>query len=325
MRHVGESLASFARFHVASGARLFLFFDDPGDPQARDAASWPQTRAMVCDDEHWGRVAQLVPDAAQVRDSRWLRTSGTPQCVMLRQTLNATLALELARETGVNWVLHVDADELVSGDLALPEFFARADTLGLGLVRLLNHEAVAHETASDPFATVRVFKKPTQLLTLAARSAVSSHFSGRCGYFLAYSNGKSAVRVVPGVSVTGVHGFALPPGSALGSAVVSNPAILHYPYSTYEAFARKHRRMGGDFHTGDIFGAPWSPPPILASARDLVSRDDERGLRALYERCVLLSEFATEALLAAGALAIIDEPARVLASDPDEWPRGVQR
>jgi len=139
--------------------------------------------------------------------------------VMARQVLNAAAAVPLATESGIDWLVHLDSDELfcVEGGSA-PAHFQRLADQGIRRALYLNHEAAPEqEDIEDFFRTVTLFK-----LNPLAHSATSGAAGGtsvgeaerlalarqRRALFHFYANGKSAATVDPWLRPLGVHEFA---------------------------------------------------------------------------------------------------------------------
>jgi hypothetical protein len=87
-------------WHLAAGAaEVHLFLDDPADPVAGPAAALPGVTVTRCDAGFWAR-----------------HPSGRrPGLITARQAFCATLAYGRA---GVEWLVHLDADEFLSAPLA---------------------------------------------------------------------------------------------------------------------------------------------------------------------------------------------------------------
>ncbi|WP_223412987.1 hypothetical protein [Roseovarius aestuarii] len=155
----------------------------------------------------------MVRQGAQIQhDSRLTRT-------LLRQDTNANAALVECRKRGVDWLAHIDDDE-VFRPLDPLLWHQNADVAQLHFV---NHEACPRWVAGNPFETIRHFKR-----------------SGRLP-FLLYEGGKSAVRCRGGVGADGPHRFDVSEGT---SVLCPGAEILHYGCCSYEAWLRKYLNLG---------------------------------------------------------------------------------
>src|SRR5205807_846691 len=136
LRNAGPVLESFIAYHLAIGfERLYLFFDDPTDPDLARVSAHPTVTAIPHDTrlrEHWRRLPQY-PEQSAFTDSE----------VMARQVLNVEMAMQLARAAGFTWLLHIDADELFYSPLqSAAEHFEQVERQQLETVVYLNYEAI---------------------------------------------------------------------------------------------------------------------------------------------------------------------------------------
>lgn len=148
----------------------------------------------------------------------------TPESrLILRQDANNNAAIEYALTRNLTWLMHIDIDELLyeDGDQSW------RDEEGIGEVSFVNHESVPlrHES-TNYFAECHLFKVNNRRLP-----------------FMAYANGKSAVRLSPGVQGFGPHEFW---GYRGERKWVTSPMILHYANPSFESWVAKYR-FYGDF------------------------------------------------------------------------------
>jgi hypothetical protein len=315
------------RHHLAQGfARMYLFFDDPED-DARD----------VVDALRDERIATIPNDASL--GAEWRQCAQFPYYaphvaaeVMARQCLNVEVAVQRALHEDIEWLLHIDADELfhAPGQMA-PGHFAQLSAAGIERAVYPNLEALPErEAIVDFFREVTLFKanpnlsaggrfSPAQNALLASMPGFASQF------FLFYSNGKAAARVRPGLVPDGVHRFhktryprrgqeAIAAGPAPVERVSGDCRVLHYACCGLAAFTEKYRVLGhfGDrwFGNVDIRRAIGG---FHTAARDVVATGDDARIRAFYrERAMLDDPAKIHALIDAGVLERIDAPARAL-------------
>ncbi|KAI1261122.1 hypothetical protein F5Y18DRAFT_419643 [Xylariaceae sp. FL1019] len=199
----------------------------------------------------------------------------TPESRLIkRQLINMKHAIAHLREQGYTWLLHIDTDELLYGPGA--DFMAWSQDREAGVVNFVNHEAipVAFNT-SNPFADCTYF-----------------WINGvdRNKNFLAYGNGKSAVRLGPGVEPRGPHNFTTPTGNTL-SPPGDQVMILHYPHPSYESWQRKLAFYGR--FADRWFGDKRAPKIIefMRESRNIVQKCAKKGdwskAKKFFEKRVL--------------------------------------
>lgn len=314
LRNAGNILDSFIAYHLAIGfRRIYLFFDDPADPDLPRAAAHPDVTAIAHDQalrERWRHLPQYSEQATFVDRE-----------VMARQVLNTGLAMELARNDGFDWLLHIDSDELFhSPQQSVPEHFEAAGKQGLETVVYLNYEAAPEsDEIGDFFREVDLFKVPPHLnkrtVTPALVNAVKSTPQLHPDFFKFYASGKSAVRLsAAGMRPAGVHHFVRH-DAAWQTGQSANQFILHFACCGFENFWTKYVTLGR-------FADKWWDRYDIAQlvgrfhldARDVVATGDREAARAFYRtRFAIQDQHRVNELLAFGALARFSQPREVLA------------
>jgi hypothetical protein len=206
-------LRSFLTYHLAAGfAHLYLFFDDPGDPAIAVAQRYPEVTCIPYDET----LQRQWQETAVYRTQPQLREYVDRE-VRARQSLNAAVAIELARRDGIDWLFHIDLDELIYlPEQSLGDQLRWLSDSGVRRVTCLNHEAVPEEfDITDYFAEVTLFRRnvltlPGRRLNPAQQAAVAQTPQLAPGFFHFYGNGKSGVRLGEGVWPGDVHSFSLP-------------------------------------------------------------------------------------------------------------------
>jgi hypothetical protein len=208
IHNVAEAFEDWCAYHREHFDLIYVMVDDPSELEQAQ---------RLCGT---GMVVQL---GAQIpRDSRLTQ-------VLLRQDANANTAVDECLRRGIDWLLHLDGDELF-----LPQAPGVWDRdRSVGQMIFVNHEACAKWVAHNPFREIRHFKK-----------------NGRIP-FLLYQGGKAAVRCTPGVRADGPHRFA----RHTANTVVSKDAcILHYACFSFDNWYEKYRRLGpfSDWYKDDF-------------------------------------------------------------------------
>lgn len=312
LRNAGHVLDLFVAYHRAIGfAHIFLFFDDPADPDIARARAMPDVSVFACDAalrEIWKTLPRYQLYGAAI-DSE----------VMSRQLLNVDYAMGLARERGCEWLLNIDVDELFfAPNQRVGEHFAALRTTPIETVHYLNYEAVPErDEIGDYFREVDLFKLPLGAVQqhLPEPLASAQHITPQLKpYFHFYSNGKSAVRLTdappPPMSV---HQFRHANRSTV--AVTSKGQfVLHYACCGFETFWTKYSTLG---RFDDRW---WGQHDIAASigtfhleARDVVmSGGREQALAFYRERLAINDKRRADELIRLGLLTRIEEPRQII-------------
>jgi hypothetical protein len=311
LRNAGAVIDSFVAYHLAVGfGRIFLFFDDPRDPDLPRMAANPSITAIAHDAALRDAWSTLPLYAAQ---APFIDTE-----VMARQSLNAALAMQMGRDCGFEWLLHIDADELFySPDETVPAHFARLRSQPFETLAYLNYEAVPErDDIGDFFREADLFKLPPSRVPTgpAVAQLVSATPQLHPQYFHYYTNGKSAARLsVQGLQPFGVHRWKFLDRAAV---IDHNPQhfILHYACCGFETFWTKYTALGR-------FADKWWQKNDIAraigrfhlDARDVVSSGDREAARAFYRHRIAISDRSRiDSLIDAGVLKRLSRPRQML-------------
>lgn len=265
----GRVIHSFAEYHKRLGVgHCYLFVDKPEQVPHYEAQNLPQT-TLVCHDEVLRQSWQNAPSWSAFGHQ-------TESHVMAKQCLNAEVAAKMALRDGFDWLLHIDADELLylpgpylTAPAWLSQISPAVDTLALH-----NHEAIPETLfVDDYFREVSLFKRSTAMLTGKQQRLAKKAFGD--DYFKFYRNGKGLVRLREGIQANGVHRFI-----GQNEYHRTDAGILHYSCCGANHHAAKYRTLGQfpDHWWGDQNGT-------LRFDTDLRARDarsSEEALQRLY-------------------------------------------
>ena len=343
------ALRTFIRYHTHLGFEGFTFFLDDTtsgvttpecnaaaahvlDCWARDegdAARHTSVKVHRCSSEWWRRA-----EPQSVIWDQW--ASYLSSDVIARQVLAIELGAREALAEGFEWLLHIDVDEALTfglghaeaadghadaaggagraenecdrsgtgrgngntnGALAATRFFASLPA-ELDEVVFLNFEAAPEQLhVQDWFREVTLFR-------------VNPSCGGAVDGFVAYSNGKGAVRLSDAVVPAGSHRFtSTPDGRKLQSMCATSsslsgasPRLLHYVNCGLDEWRRKYVSLGP-------FGDSWLgrlkiPFPFHLASRNLIHSDASSAQAAeVYSKAMVhADDAATRAALATGEL-----------------------
>lgn len=326
VRNMGPPLNSFINYHLAIGfEHLFLFFDDPGDPSIRAASGRSQVTVIRHDD-----ALRQAWKQGKMYDS--LREY-IPSETMARQQLNVEVAIQLALKKNIDWILHIDGDELFySPHETVAQHFGSLRDSGIQRVRYLNYEAIPERPdIVDYFMEATLFKVnflafSRQWLDAAKLTLIKAIPQLPNGFFRFYVGNKSAARVRETLLPAGPHEFYLPEerlvkinSSIRGQSTGKSPIILHYPCCGFQHFWNKYVTLGQ-------FGDEWygkvdirRTVPVHLEGRDVVMKGDLDEAREFFERKFVIRDPADiEKLLTSGLCCRIPEPSQILSGIPSE-------
>ncbi|TKA77174.1 hypothetical protein B0A55_04463 [Friedmanniomyces simplex] len=199
--------------------------------------------------------------------------------ILMRQQENVKDGIAYLLDHDYAWLLHIDSDELLyePGGETAESWSRRQD---VGSVRFTNHEALPLNTTSEnAFRDCNWFR-------------INGDANSR-RRFMAYGNGKSAVRLTHRAAPDGPHSFKGYRGP-LYEPSADEVMILHYPTPTYERWVAKYR------HYGD-FGDYWYDNPQIPNGvefmlksrdvvQDAVKSGDWRKAREFWDGRVMVED-----------------------------------
>ena len=298
-REPGLPLVSFVKYHLQLGVcHMFIFYEGGLDTALEQLLNRNQVTLVACDDvlrEQW-RALDSFPKVVKFLDRE----------VQARQILNAELGVRRAKELGMDWIAHLDTDELLyPGATTLLDHFKSAQRAEATQLVFWNHEAVPEtEEVSDYFKEVTLFKANPQTTRDATLAPL----------FIAYRTGKAAARLDHDPIPWGVHRFRsrTAPSRTLGS---KSCRILHYPSCGFSRYISKYKMLGAfeDKYFDQV--SLRDHLSFYSTTRDLILADRSADARALYQERVMLRGYEEETrkqLLDAGYLLRICAPSEML-------------
>jgi hypothetical protein len=257
----------FVEANLAMGAdHMFVFCDAPKRSGQREVIEELAGRSHVT----------CVPT-----DADWWR-GDRPSRLNVRQRINVNAVVELMSPfEQVDWVFHVDADEVVAVDR---EVLASVPS-STPAVWLTPLEAVSTMHAAEHPTSFKRLLDKGDLQLLAALGVIDGPTNR--ALFHGHVLGKSGVRPSSGLRLT-LHDAVEPPGRRLGrDERFEDPRlrVLHYDAVSGEEFVRKWRAR---VSAGPLSLRP-DRAPLAMALRSLVNRQvspevAEKYLLRLYER-----------------------------------------
>jgi hypothetical protein len=303
----------FVGYHLRAGIdRLYLFFDDPSDEAIAAFRGIERVTCVRCDASHWRRLD--VPSDASVEE---------------RQEANATYALHHARTEGIDWVAHIDSDELLhSRAKPLRSFFERAPRDTDVLMFPVMEAAPQQMEYAHPFSEITLFKhcpwvpvpnnmysmrpidrmrlwlrmqwwrRRKQLATLAG----CTHSNIIRRYLLGHMDGKSAVRPSAPVARYPSHRPHPARSQTLQAEVVRGASLLHFDCQGFASWKTKWTRRVQQEVDFDVSRFSPRRRQQLEQIQKFVDSEAERGLIDLYKRWYVIPKWEQRIMHALGLI-----------------------
>lgn len=224
---VKDSPANVRRFvagNLAGGVdHLVVLLDDPAAPGqdevAAELTAHPHVTCLTGDREWWA--------------------GDRPKSLNVRQRITANLVAAAAARLGwVDWLVHLDGDEVADLDRAALD--ALPDTVGA--VRLTVLESVSQLTATEPPTLFKRLLEPEELNLLHVLGVIREPTNQ--SYFHGHVMGKAAIRPAAGLRLT-LHHAVDARGRQVEPHLGEGQSVLHYDAWSGEEFIRKWTAMLG--------------------------------------------------------------------------------
>ncbi|XP_043693645.1 glycosyltransferase-like At2g41451 [Telopea speciosissima] len=199
------------------------------------------------------RTRELEEQQARSRiwNETWLSSFFYKPCnyeLFVKQSLNMEMAIVMARDAGMDWIIHLDTDELIH-PAGAQEYSLRQLLLDVpgnaDMVIFPNYESsVERDDIKEPFSEVSMFKKNYDHLTKDVYFGMYKESTrGNPNYFLTYGNGKAAARIQDHLRPNGAHrwhNYMKTPNEIK----MEEAAVLHYTYPKFSDLTSRRDRCG---------------------------------------------------------------------------------
>jgi hypothetical protein len=273
VRNPPSEFQEFLKIHGNSFcSRIYVFLDDP-----EEALELPEGL------EH---VVKVVRQQEKDEENEVYQKNAPffGQEVMARQLWNAERALKYAAEDELDWLFHLDEDEI----LVLPSGASTLATVPdeVGVVVVLNDEvAVTRKEYDCYFSQEKQFKRNPLLLSRSEHNSVKKDLA-RNWIFTAYVNGKSGVRVGKEAHPICVHRFE-GPKDAKKKALLPGARVLHFANCGYSNFLRKYQLRKS---MSDKYFEKRKRISFHLAARDALLQGGDAGLEEFFNTHVYFAD-----------------------------------
>ncbi|GAY48968.1 hypothetical protein CUMW_115690 [Citrus unshiu] len=199
------------------------------------------------------RTRELEEQQAKSRiwNETWLSSFFYKPCnyeLFVKQSLNMEMAIVMARDAGMDWIIHLDTDELIhpagARAYSLRQLLADVPS-NVDMVVFPNYEScIERDDIKEPFSEVSMFKKnydhlPKDVYFGNYREAARNNPN----YFLTYGNGKAAARVQDHLRPNGAHRWHNYMKNPI-EIKMDDAAVLHYTYTKFSDLTSRRDRCG---------------------------------------------------------------------------------
>ena len=219
-------LRMFVNYYLNSGIdQIFLFFDDPSDESIEYFRNLSRVNCVPCQN------ALEIP---------------TRRSIEQRQVANAVSGLEMARRRRIDWLIHVDSDELIlTPERNIKRYLIRRTNDNVDAVTFPSLEAVPKLNYTRHFfEDIHWFKVGRSTIpraeTIARLLGCRNVFE--YGYFRGHRTGKTATKIHSPVKSLGIHLPTSHEGCDLRIITSSDAFTLHFDCCTFDDWKLKWQR-----------------------------------------------------------------------------------
>ena len=321
----------FVNFYLNAGAdRIFLFFDDPHDPAATVVAAHPRVTATLCDESLWESLAAISPVPMKMEDLRY---------VSHRMSLASLSGLRFAEEEGLQWLIHLDQDELLFPARRLTGLLSTVPE-AISVVRFPPLEAIPPSgQGQGAFLDTRWFRagergRPHGRLfpsrwngfveTLGFRThrewfrlrrsvaqvlGIGRVF--RVGHYKGHIQGKCAIRVGADIKWLRSH-YPIPPiPNSLRLRTAKGVALLHFDCQGYPEWRDKWIQRIRKETAIDLRYASKKRKVQFGEFAQRLEKGDEDGIQALFREYYRFTPYEMRVLRGLGLVREIRVPAEM--------------
>lgn len=233
IRATKRELKEFVNYHLNIGIdHIFLFFDNPNDENISLFIVNEQVTTTVCTTAHWVSLGCSFDSDIEIR-----------------QKANVNYAIELALSLDMNWISHIDIDELIYPVLSIKTIINKAPE-DISYIWLRPSEAIPEKEYLSVFQEVNLFKvlSESRMKVLIGNEEESTlaNILYLKQFFRGHMGGKSIVKISAkikkNIKCLGIHKPTFYNTHAVQSIENKDIFLLHYDCCTFENWLVKWER-----------------------------------------------------------------------------------
>ena len=281
-------------YHFKFGIyKIYVVFDDPNENTLQYSHHGNKLN-LILNDNEWKENLKTCKQYNSHKNS-------FDDEVMSRQILNAEYVLKMAKIDMIDWLIHIDADEILYSNKYdnISQSFSNLSNLS-NIAKLSNYEIAPLESNSN-----NCFRTHTYFKTKKAGSL-----------YKAYYNGKGACKVSSDAYPFGVHDFKVDKYEIKQTFDENDLVILHYVNCSFNEWINKYKLLGK-------FSDKWwnrRPIPLKfhKESRDIITNNNiqfwQNTARHLYNKEMLIDKDSVDNLISQKKLIKIDKVKNTLNS-----------
>lgn len=244
-----DQILPWIYYHKVIGVTNFLLFVEGKAAAANTTAVLENILGVKV--VHRTKDLEEKQAKSRIWNETWLSSFFFRPCnyeLFVKQSLNMEMAIVMAREANMDWIIHLDTDELLH-PAGAREYSLRQLLLdvpnNVDMVVFPNYEsAIERDDIKEPFSEVSMFKKNYDHVTKETYFGLYKEATrGNPNYFLTYGNGKAAARVQDHLRPNGAHrwhNYMKTPNEIK----LEEAAVLHYTYTKFSDLTSRRDRCG---------------------------------------------------------------------------------
>jgi hypothetical protein len=275
------------KYHFKFGVyKVFAIFDDPNE-DISIYKNYDNKLQIILNDSNW---KEKLKKCKQYNS----HINSLDKEVMSRQILNAELVLSIAKVEMIDWLIHIDADEILYSNKYnnISQSFSNLNNL-TNIVKLSNYELAPIENNSN-----NCFKTHTYFKTKKAGTL-----------FKAYYNGKGACKVSSDSYPFGVHDFKNSKSEVKETFNESDLVILHYVNCSFNEWIKKYKLLGK--FSDKWWNRRFIPLKFHRESRDIVTNNNikfwENTAKQLYNKEMIIDKNMIDSLMSQNKIMKIDK------------------
>ena len=282
-----HSFNDWLNYHFRFGIyKIYVVFDDPNENTSQ-YNNYGNKLEIILNDNNWKRNLKKCKQYNEHKND-------FENEVMSRQILNAEFVLKIAKNNMIDWLIHIDADEILYSSKFnnISQSFSNLNNL-TNVVKLNNYELAPLDSNTQNCFRTHTYFKTKKAGTL----------------FKAYFNGKGACKVSSDAYPFGVHDFKVDNYEMKEIINENDLVILHYVNCSFKEWINKYKILGN--FSDKWWNRRFIPLKFHKESRDVIINNNikfwENSAKKLYDKEMVIDKNMVDDLISQKKLVKIDK------------------